>query len=564
MAVPDSREAGDQSPRQAPQQRPIPSLDVTNPSGQRTRMPVSPLPFQIGRQGTNHLVLRDNRISRSHAQIVAENGDYFLEDLESRQGVYVNGQRVTRHKLNESDRIDFGLADSYRLMFSAQGNDLHRFLHHLPPQAATASNLSKLRSLVEVARALQSSLSHNDVLAAVVDAALAVTGAERGFLLIKASDELDVKVARDRNGAPLSASDLKVPRSFILRALHSRRELLSMTFDPAGEAGVRPETSVADLDLRSVVCVPLIRVRLASTEETIAASVHDALGLLYMDSRVSAADLSLGNREILQTLALEASTILENARLLAEEQEKQRLEEELNIARAIQRDLLPNLLPCDGWFRATGSSIASRQVGGDYFDVRPVGADAFACTIADVSGKGMSAALLAALLQGAFSIASEDPARTDALMVRVNRFLNERAQGEKYATVFYCTVHKDGQLRWANAGHPKPVLVRSNGDLVLLESTGLPLGLIESAAYEIKAMQLEPGDKIVLFSDGLSEAENSDGEFFDRAALRDVLRRHSASGSIELHDRLVEAVNDFTEDAEPSDDITTLVLEYRP
>jgi len=564
MAVPDSREAGGHSQGEAPHERRVPSIEVTNPSGQRSRMPVSPLPFQIGRQGTNHLVLRDNRISRSHAQIVAENGDYFLEDLESRQGIYVNGQRVSRHKLSELDRIDFGLPDSYRLVFSAKSTDIHRFLNHLSPPAATASNLSKLRSLVEVARALQSSLSHNDVLSAVVDAALAVTGAERGFLLIKTSEELDVKIARDRNGAPLSASDLKVPRSLIVRALHSRRELLSMTFDPAGEAGVRPETSVADLDLRSVVCVPLVRVRLASTEDTIAASVHDTLGLLYMDSRMSAADLSLGNREILQTLALEASTILENARLLAEEREKQRLEEELNIARAIQRDLLPNLLPCDGWFRAAGSSIASRQVGGDYFDVRPAGPDAFACTIADVSGKGMSAALLAALLQGAFSITPEDPAQTDTLMLRANRFLNERAQGEKYATVFYCTIHRNGQLRWANAGHPKPIVVRSRGEMVALESTGLPLGLLDSAAYEIKVMQLEPGDKIVLFSDGLSEAENSEGEFFDRNAFRDVLRRHSAAGSIELHDRLIEAVNDFTEDMEPSDDITTLVLEYRP
>ncbi len=563
MSSAGSPDAGGESGGEAKPSR-VPAIEVTNPSGNRTRIAVSPLPFQIGRHGGNHLVLRDNRISRTHARIVAENGDYFLEDLESRQGIYVNGQRVRRQKLNESDRIDFGLPDSYRLVFSADAGDIQRFLHHISPQAAHGSNLSKLRSLVEVARALQSSLSHNDVLAAVVDAALAVTGAERGFLLIKRDDELDVKIARDRHGAALSSSDLQVPRSIILRALYSRRELLSMTFDPSGQAGVRPETSVADLDLRSVVCVPLVRVRLASTEDTIAASVHDSVGLLYMDSRVSAADLSLGNREILQTLALEASTILENARLLAEEREKQRLEEELNIARAIQRDLLPNLLPCDGWFRAAGSSIASRQVGGDYFDVRPVGPDAYACTIADVSGKGMSAALLAALLQGAFSITSEDPAQVDALMARVNRFLNERAQGEKYATVFYCTIHRDGQLRWANAGHPKPMLVRAGGELIALDSTGLPLGMLDVAAYETKTMQLEPGDKVVLYSDGLSEAENSDGDFFDRAAFREVLLRHTAASSIELHDRLVEAVNDFTEDAEPSDDITTLVLEYRP
>ncbi len=112
---------------------------------------------------------------------------------------------------------------------------------------------------MEVARALQSSLSTGDVLAAVVDAALAVTGAERGFLLLANQDELEVSVARDRHGAPLASTDLKVPRSLILRALRTRRELLSMTFDP--EAGVRPDLSVADLELRSVVCVPLVHAR---------------------------------------------------------------------------------------------------------------------------------------------------------------------------------------------------------------------------------------------------------------------------------------------------------------
>jgi len=542
----------------------VPSLEVVTPSGTRSRIPIAPLPFQIGRQGDNHLVLRDNRISRSHARVIAENGGYFIEDLDSRQGIYVNGQRVTRQKLSGSDRIDFGLPDSYRLVFTFEQDELHRFLDQLSPQgSAAASNLSKLRSLVEVARALQSSLSPTDVLAAVVDAALTVTGAERGFLLLKSGDELEVNVARDRRGVPLASSDLQVPRSLILRALRTRRELLSMTFDRAGEEGVRPETSVADLDLRSVLCVPLIRVRLASSDETLAATVQDTVGLLYMDSRLSAADLSVGNREILQTLALEASTILENARLLVQEREKQRLEEELDIARGIQRDLLPGALPCEGWFRAAGSSIASRQVGGDYFDVRPAGPDAYACTIADVSGKGMSAALLAALLQGAFSITSESPARIDDLMARVNRFLNERAQGEKYATVFYCTLHRNGQIHWVNAGHPKPFLVRSASEIVPLDSTGLPLGMLDAASYETRMLQLEPGDKIVLFSDGLSEAENAEGQFFERS-LRELLEAHASAGSTELHQRLIQAVNEFTEDADPGDDITTLVLEYRP
>jgi len=543
----------------------LPALAVINPSGNRSRLPLEPLPFSIGRQGDNNLVLRDNRASREHARIIGENGDYFIEDLESRHGVFVNGRRVKRQKLTDADRIDFGFQDSYRLVFTLEDDEIRRFMEQMSTQAAAgASNLSKLRSLVEVARALQSSLSTNDVLAAVVDAALSVTGAERGFLLLKKEEDLEVSVARDRRGAPLGQTDLGVPRTLIHRALRTRRDMLSMTFDPLGEGGIRPEMSVADLELRSVVCVPLIHVRTGSMQDTIATSLNDTVGVLYMDSRGSAADLSVGNREILQTLALEASTILENARLLEEERAKQHMEEELNLARTIQQGLLPNCLPSDGWFRAAGSSISSRQVGGDYFDVHPAGHDAYACVIADVSGKGVSAALLAALLQGAFLLASEGPAQIEEVMASINRFLIERAKGEKYATVFYCTVDRSGLLRWSNAGHPKPILVRGTSELISLESTGLPLGMLEVAAYEVKSMQLQPGDKVVLYSDGLSEAENAEGEFFDRKGFRETLRANSSLGCVEFHAKLVEAVEDFSQDAELSDDITTLVLEYLP
>jgi len=541
-----------------------PALAVINPSGSRSRLAIAPIPFLIGRQGDNQLVLRDNRASRSHARIVVEEGEYFIEDLKSRHGVYVNGHRVSRHKLVNSDHIDFGFHYSYRLVFTLEEDELRRFMGQIAgPAAAGAGNLSKLRSLVEVARALQSSLSTQDVLAAVVDAALSVTGAERGFLLLQNGDALDVSVARDRAGIPLATSDLGVPRSLIQRSLRTRREMLSMTFDPLGEDGIRPEMSVADLELRSVVCVPLVHVRTGAPGETIATSVNDAVGVLYMDSRVTAADLSAGNREILQTLALEASAIIENARLLEEERAKQHLEDELNVARTIQRDLLPSQLPTKGWFRAAGSSITSRQVGGDYFDVRQIAPDTYACVIADVSGKGVSAALLAALLQGAFAFGAEGAMQIEDLMSRVNRFLIERAKGEKYATVFYCTLDRTGQLCWSNAGHPKPFLVRQDA-LETLESTGLPLGMLDLAAYETKKMQLAPGDKVVLFSDGLSEAESADGEFFDKKGLREALKSNAPLGCVEFHAKLAEAVEDFSEGAELSDDITMLVLEYQP
>ncbi len=544
------------------------ALLVVNPSGNRNRRTLDTLPFLIGRQAGNHLVLRDNRISRNHARIVAEDGGFFVEDLNSRHGVHVNGQPVKRARLADSDRIDFGIGDSYTLITTLPDGEIQRLLGQLSgsPQAAGpgASNLVKLRALVEVARTLQASLSTEDVLAAVIDAGLAVTGSERGFLFLRDGDELHMRVARDRHGSPLSEGDLKVPASLLKQALNSRRELLSMSFDPEAPEAARAENTIAGLELRSVVCVPLVKVRTGSADDTLMATVSDSAGLIYMDSRLAPADLSSGNRELLQTLALEASTILENARLLEEERAKQRMEEELNVARNIQRGLLPGTLPTEGWFRAAGASLASHEVGGDYFDVQPYGDGGWMAVIADVSGKGVSSALLAALLQGAFLLGSESALPIPEMLSRINHFLNTRTQGEKYATLFYCVLERDGLLRWSNAGHPAPVLVHSDGSTLELEPGGLPVGMLPEAKYGVEEVRLRPGDKLVMYSDGLSEAQDEEGRYFGAAAVRKIAGRCAKSGCAELHAALHEAVEKFTGDSLLADDITVVVLEYSP
>ena len=552
----------------APQGQPgrTAGLVVINPSGTRKRVVLDPLPFLIGRQSDSHLVIRDNRASRTHARIVLDEGSWYIEDLQSRHGVYVNGHRVERHRLASADRIEFGFPDSWKLVFSLEEEEIGRLLERatLPvsPGGTGSEGLGKLRALAEVSRALQSSLSSDEVLASVVDAALAITSTERGFLLLGDKETLNVRIARDRFGAALTDAELQVPKSVIHRALHTRRELLTMNFDPLAEQGLRPSMSVANLELRSVVCVPLVRVRTGSFQETLLTSLEDTVGLLYLDAREVQADLSAGNRELLQTLALEASTVLENARLLEEERIKQRMEQELNVARKIQNDLLPRELPLTGWFRAAAASIPSREVGGDYYDLRPIGPDAWAVVVADVSGKGVSAALLAALLQGAFLLGAEAALPTEVMMSRVNHFLNDRTQGEKYATAICCSVRRDGTLRWVNAGHPRPYLIRRGGGATRLASTGLPLGMLDAADYAVLEDRLMPGDRVLLFSDGLSEAENDAGEFFDQAAMSQFVADHRDDGIEELRSALEDAVAEFTGTPVPADDVTIVVLEY--
>jgi serine phosphatase RsbU (regulator of sigma subunit)/pSer/pThr/pTyr-binding forkhead associated (FHA) protein len=545
------------------------ALLVLHPSGQRTRVAIDAVPFLIGRHADNHLVLRDNRASRNHARILAEGGAYFIEDLNSRHGTWVNGERVARRALHNSDRIDFGVRESYQLTFTLGQGEIQRILEQISSTSKSgtinANNLAKLSSLVEVARALQNSLSTHEVLTAVVDAALAVTGCERGFLMLRKDPELEISVARDRQGRALEPGDLRVPRSVIRRALNSRRDLLSMSFDPMAEQGLRPEMTVAALELRSVVCLPLIHIRSGMSEETRVTSAMEAtVGLLYMDSREAPADLSAGNRELLQTLAIEASTILENARLLEEERIKVRIEDELKIARDIQQGLLPPSLPASGWFRAAGSSVASTQVGGDYFDVRLVTPDLWAAVVADVSGKGVSSALLASLLQGTFLMCSGNPEDIESILTRLNAFLLERTRGEKYATIFYCTMDSSGMLSFSNAGHPAPYLVSLDGRLRKLHTSGMPVGMIEGAPFETVHVQLSPGDKIVIYSDGLTEAESADGTFFDTERLRVCLRDNASRDAAGLHAALLVAVDRFTDGGAVRDDITSLVIEYSP
>jgi serine phosphatase RsbU (regulator of sigma subunit)/pSer/pThr/pTyr-binding forkhead associated (FHA) protein len=545
------------------------TLLVINPSGNRTRLPIAPVPFTIGRHSDNHLVLRDNRASRNHARVLCDESGYVIEDLNSRHGVFVNGIRVQdRAPLVTGDRIEFGVPDSYKLVFTVEEAEIQRLMDQLTtPVTRTgqgSSNLAKLRALVEVARTVQSSLSTQTVLSAVVDAALTVTSAQRGFLLLRKGTELEVSVARDSRGMSLPPSELHVPARLIQRALEQRRELLTMNFDLREQIKHDPDITTSQLQSRNIVCVPLVQIRPGGmSEETLMMSaVQDTVGVLYLESKIGVADLSAGDRELLHTLAIEASTILENARLLEQERLRQKMDEELKIAREIQQSLMPRRLPQSGWFRAAAASIPSLQVGGDYCDVRQIARDSWAFVVADVSGKGVSSALLASLLQGAFLAGGHAATRMDVLMSQVNQFLVERTEGEKYATLFCGVMRRDGVLRWSNAGHCPPLVLRRTGEILKLDATSMPLGMLDEAEFTVKHTQLEPGDKVIVYTDGVSEAQNRQGQFFETKRLELLLRANTGKSCDAMIQSLIASIESFTEGVPQSDDITAVVMEY--
>ena len=550
----------------ATEQQPL-KLSVVDTAGEKTFFEVNRSPFRIGRLPGCEITLQDNRISRKHAQILVEDGRYFLEDCDSRHGVFVNADKVDRHELMHGDRIEFGIEDSYHLVIGEEQKPsslIQKFAQMPDAKDSPTGDLGRLSAVLGVARALQSSLVLDDVLTAAVDAALAVTDCERGFLMLTSkTSELEVRVARNSDHQNLSEEESRLPTGPIEKALLGRRDLLSMSFDPLqNEAGAGK--TIQALELKRVLCVPLIKIRLGQEHETsLLSPKQDTLGVLYMDSKAAMEDLSSSNRELLQTLAIEISSVLENARLLDQERQKKGLENQLAIARDIQVSMLPATLPQDGWLVATGHSDACYQVGGDYFDVTPYEKDHWGVVLADVSGKGVSAALLASLIQGAFFSAVNLETHLSETISRINRYVCERSRSARFATVFYGLIHRNGLTKWVNAGHCPAMLVHRSGEVDMLEAGTVPLGLFVESEFPVTETRFAAGDKLVVYSDGVSEATDWSGEQFGEKRLEEVLTAHAALPADELYEKVRHELGEFTSGAAQDDDVTLLVLGYQ-
>jgi sigma-B regulation protein RsbU (phosphoserine phosphatase) len=541
---------------------------VIEPNGVRREMALTSSPFRIGRQAGNELTLRDSRISRQQAQILSENGSWVLEDLGSRHGTFVNGEKVLRHELQPKDKIDFGMSDSYRLVFIGEGATIEELVERVEapaPTQAGSRELYHLGVLLEVARTLGTGLSLEDVLTAVVDAAIQVTRTERGVLLTAGApgEELQMVVARDAQRSTLRPDQVRVSQSVVKRVATTRRELIvSDTGDDAG--GMSQTESVARLELHTVVAIPIDKLPVIETlDATISTRQGELLGVLYLDSHAPSSAFSELDREVLRTLAREAATVIENARLFAAARAKARLDHEIEIASGIQRTLLPKSLPDLPELAVSGSTLSCHSVGGDCFDVISLGGGRFGFFVGDVSGKGISAALLATLLQGVFFTTAAMDISLPGVFSRVNQYLCERSGEDRYATVFYGILDKQGRFEYVNAGHVPPLLRRKAGQLEGLGSANFPVGMFAEAEYQSSRIQLEPGDYLVIYTDGVSEAQNTRSELFEEGRLRRIMEDFSGQNVQEMGDAIREGMRAFTEGAAQSDDITLLVVQYK-
>ena len=544
-----------------------PRLVVIEPNGVRREVAINNTPYRIGRQAGNELTLRDSRISRQQAQILSVNGTMVLEDMGSRHGTYVNGQKTLRHELQPKDQVDFGMADSYKLLFLGEGATIEELVERVEAPAPASSGsreLYHLGVLLEVARTLGTGLSLEDVLTAVVDAAIQVTRTERGVLLLANEGQpgLQMIVARDAQRGTLRPDQLQVSQSVVKRVAQTRRELI--VSDTGEDGGMSQQESVARLELHTIIAIPVDKLPVIETlDATISTRQGELLGVLYLDSHVPSSAFSDLDREVLRTLAREAATVVENARLFASSRAKQRLDHEIEIASQIQKNLLPKALPNLPDVSVAGSTLSCHSVGGDCFDVIELGGGRHGFFVGDVSGKGISAALLATLLQGVFFTTAAMDISLPGVFSRVNQYLCERSGEDRYATVFYGILDKMGRFEYVNAGHVPPLLKKKAGGLEGLGSANFPVGMFAEAEYQSARVQLDPGDFLVIYTDGVSEASNMMNELFEESRLRTIIENFTGDTVQQLGDAIREGMRVFTEGAAQSDDITILVIEYK-
>ncbi len=403
-----------------------PRLEVNDGLGRRLVVIDKPV-LTIGRRTESDVRLVGSDVSREHAELAVEDGKYLLRDRGSRYGTFVNGAPVTEHTLTHGDKVQFGRTGGAEVVF----------LTDAPPSASGTSSagtavgdIRQMATLLEGLRALGSGRVLDEVLVLVLDAAIGVTGAERGFIMLAGDDkQLDLKLARARGRVTLPGNRFDTSRK-IPEEVFATGELKVVADLLDGDLAQDHRGTVA-LGIRHVLCTPLRLVRYLDRPDQ--APEAKSIGVLYLDSREKGQLLSQATRSALDTLANEAGVAIENARLYRETLEKAKVEHELRIAAEIQRSLLPEGRRDGAFFHAMGASLPARSIGGDFFEYTDMDDGSIGVVLGDVAGKGPAAALLTAKIQGLFTAqaSSNSPA---AAMRQVNQGLLKRQASDRSGT----------------------------------------------------------------------------------------------------------------------------------
>jgi len=504
------------------------------------------VPFTIGRQADRDLVITNAQISRQHAIIHHDDEGYFIQDLGSRHGILINGTRRETSRLQTGDRIQLGASEITLVFLLPQDHTSTRaLLSRISSTPSGGTELEKLSLFLQAAQSFNSTRVLNDVLNTMLEYTLRLTGAERGFVFLgENAAALTLESGLSSDGQTL-VDDSKISHSILRDAATSGQPFI--IGDVSGEGQLIGTQSAVAHELRSVIAIPL---RARSSDRF--------FGVLYLDSRLRTSTLNRVGRDILNAIASEAANLLENARMVQAERAADLMRNELDIAASIQQSLIARETPTFPYARVSARTSQCTEVGGDFYDIIPLnngGDDGFIAIVADVSGKAMSAALLASIIQGMMYAQVKGCTTLTDAFATVNAFLCSRVSGQKYVTLLALHFRPNGEVEFVNGGHVPPFLVLEDGTTQAISDGDVPVGLIPGAQFHSVRLTVPPKARLVLLSDGITETEDPNGEQFGSTGLPGELASPDPMHAV------FAAMHQFNNGAPPHDDCTLLVID---
>ena len=559
-------------------------LIVKYPDRSPDHFPLGRLRITIGRSARNDLCIPDPFASRVHAEVRREGDEYLLQDLGSANGTLYNGATVAGViPLTAGGRIQIGETEiifndgTYNSSMGAtmitdnSGTSLPEATIALASGDRTTSGLLEaiegartkpeeitsaatgaakqgdlLALISKVGVTLLSSATLNDTLEQIVSLVFEAVPADRCLIMMRgaANEDLQVAVARlrDRVG---EVGEIRVSRNVLDEVVMRGKSVLTSDaqHDPRFASG-----TVVLQGVRSVLAVPL--------------GVEDKVfGIIYADSPIAEGRFTEDHLKVLTTLASVAAIRVENARLIEERLERERLERELALASEIQQRFQPTAPPHVNGYELQGISFPCYEIGGDYYDFIERDDGRLVITLGDVSGKGTAAALLMSSLHAAVHAQAGSHDSLVSTISAVNRYLAENIPANRFVTLFYAELDPEsGSLSFLNAGHNPPLIVHSAGTVEQLASGGLPLGIKPDADYREGRTQLQHGDVLVVYSDGVTEAVSPTGEEFGATRLYEVVSRNIEASAAGIRDRIESSLTKFSQGTSAADDITLVIV----
>jgi phosphoserine phosphatase RsbU/P len=550
-------------------------IQIRRPGAEPERVQLDPVsPCTLGRSPTNRVVIGDVSISRHHAEIFFKDGDYWIQDLGSKNGTKVGAKRIdAATQLKPGDRLQLG---SVQLVFGRSGDgalfeesggsarvaDVEAPVHvkALAVDDISSSGALDTKSIAggiaperipdfvqamdRFSQALLAYRPLEELFQFVVELTAEVLRADRTTILLRtAGGELLPKAVARTGSRPGTEEEIIVSRTIARMAVDRRQAIL--THDAQADTRFREQQSVIQQRIHAAMCAPLWH-------------EGDVLGLLYVDNVAAPAPFDEIHLRLLTFIAHLAAVKIRETEI---QDEKMRRDEELRRAAGLQQALLPQEPRIFGTLEIAGRNIPSLDVGGDYFDFVQGEGARLVVGLGDVAGKGMPAALLMTHLAASVRAQVETERPLLDVIRRLNRSIHQNVAGTRFITLFLAEVNTEtGAVTYVNGGHNPPYLLRASGPIETLTEGGLLLGIMPEAAYASGSLTLEPGDVLVLYSDGVTEAFNQTDEEFGEQRLLKFLQEAQDGRPEEIVDGLIREVRDFSRRPKPSDDVTVVVM----